>query len=233
VNSTMTKHRQLTVERFRKKFVHVKAKGWVKSKRKGTTGIGQTLEQLLGIEENNIALPDLGTVELKAHRVGSSSMITLFTFNRKAWKMDPLAAIKKYGIRDDNGRLGMYFTMARTPNSMGLFLNVDEITISVRHVSGEVIAEWQLETLAKRFMQKMPVLVLVSAFSEMRGDMEWFKYDRAQLLMGTSSDIIRNQFLSGNVLFDIRMDRRPTKNELRYLQKSDWLQWSFKDWTEL
>jgi hypothetical protein len=229
----MTKHKQLTIKRFRTRFVQVKEKGWVKSKRKGPTGIGHTLEQLLGLTENNIALPDLGTVELKAHRIGSSSMITLFTFNRKAWKINPHGAIKKYGTRDDNGRLGMYFTMARTPNSMGLFLNVDETTISVRHVSGEVVAEWQLENLAKRFMQKTPGLVLVSAFSEMRGDTEWFKYDRAQLLTETSADIIRNQFLSGNVFFDVRMDRRPTKNELRYLQKSDWLQWSFKDWIEL
>ncbi len=229
----MKRHRQLTLDRFKNKFAQVKKKGWVRSKRKGPTGIGQTLEQLLGIEENNIALPDLGSVELKAHRIGSSSMITLFTFNKKAWKMNPLAAVKKYGTRDDDGRLGMYFTMARTPNSMGLFLNVDETTISVRHVSGEIVAEWQLEVLAKRFMQKTPGLVLVSAFSEMRGDAEWFKYDRAQLLTETSSDIIKNQILSGNVIFDIRMDRRPTKNELRYLQKSDWLQWSFKDWIEL
>jgi len=229
----MAKHRKLTIKRFKVKFAQIKRKGWIKSKRKGSTGIGHTLEQLLGVTENNIALPDLSIVELKAHRIGSSSMITLFTFNRKAWKINPHAAIKKYGTRDDNGRLGMYFTMARTPNSMGLFLNVDETAISVRHISGEVVAEWQLEALAKRFMQKTPGLVLVSAFSEMRGDTEWFKYDRAQLLTETSSDIIKNQFLSGNVLFDIRMDRLPTKNELRYLQKSDWLQWSFKDWIEL
>ena len=227
------KHQRLTINKFKAKFKQVKAKGWVASKRKGPTGVGQTLEQLLGIKENNIALPDLGKVELKAHRIGSSSMITLFTFNRKAWKMNPLAAIKKYGTRDENGRLGMYFTMSRTPNSMGLLLYVDEKTISVRHVSGEIVAEWQLEALAKRFMQKTPGLVLVSAFSEMRGDTEWFKYDRAQLLTGTSSGIIRNQFLSDNVQFDIRMDRKATKNELRYLQKSDWLQWSFKDWIEI
>ncbi len=201
----MAKHKQLTIERFRAKFAQVKEKGWVKSKRKGPTGIGQTLEQLLSIKENNVALPDLGTIELKTHRIGSSSMITLFTFNRKAWKMNPLAAIKKYGTRDNEGRLGMYFTMARTPNSMGLFLNVDETAISVRHVSGEIIAEWQLEALAKRFMQKTPGLVLVSAFSEMRGDTEWFKYDRAQLLTETSTNIIHNQLVSGNILVDLRL----------------------------
>ncbi len=206
----MAKHKQLTIEKFKTKFAQIKEKGWFKSKRKGPTGIGQTLEQLLGIKENNVALPDLGTVELKAHRIGSSSMITLFTFNKKAWKMNPLDAIKKYGTKDEHGRLGMYFTMARTPNSMGLFLNVDDATISVRHVSGEVVAEWQLETLAQRFMQKTPGLVFVSAFSEMRGDTEWFKYDRAQVLTETSPGIIHNQLISGNILVDLRLHDKGT-----------------------
>lgn len=206
----MTKHRQLTIEIFKKKFARVREKGWIASKRKGPTGVGQTLENYLGMKENNIALPDLGTVELKAHRVGSSSMITLFTFNRKAWKMSPLQAIKKYGTRDSNGRLGMYFTMARTPNSMGLFLHIDKSTIDVRHISGEIIAEWQLETLAERFAKKIPGLVLVSAFNEMRGDDEWFKYDRAQLLTGTSPNIIRNQISAGNILVDLRLHDKGT-----------------------
>ncbi|MDI6766700.1 MAG: MvaI/BcnI family restriction endonuclease [Bacteroidota bacterium] len=227
----MPKHKQLTLATFKKKFAKVREKGWIVSKRKGPTGIGQTLEYYLGMQENNIALPDLGTVELKAHRIGSSSMITLFTFNRKAWKMNPLKAIKKYGTRDSNGRLGMYFTMAKTPNSMGLFLHIDKTTISVRHLSGEIIAEWQLETLAERFAKKIPGLVLMSAFSEMHGDIEWFKYDRAQLLTGTSPDIISNQFEAGNVLFDIRMDTRPTRSEMRYIVEGNWLQWSFKNWS--
>jgi hypothetical protein len=194
----MARQKQISLEKFKVKFAAVKKMGWVKSKRKGPTGIGKTLEQLLGIKENNIALPDLGTVELKAHRIGSSSLITLFTFNRKAWQMNPLVAIKKYGTRDDNGRLGMYFTMARTPNSMGLLLFVDEKTISVRHISGEVVAEWQLG------------LVLVSAFSEMRGNTEWFKYDRAQLLTKTSSHIVYNQFIAGNILVDLRLHDKGT-----------------------
>lgn len=232
----MAKHKKLTIERFRTRFVQVKEKGWVKSKRKGPTGIGHTLERLLGVKENNIALPDLGTVELKAHRIGSSSMITLFTFNRKAWRINPHTAIKKYGTRDDNGRLGMYFTMARTPNSVGLFLNIDETNISVRHVSGEVVAEWQLETLAERFMQKTPGLVLVSAFSEMRGDSEWFKYDRAQLLTETSSDIIHNQLVSGNILVDLRLHDKGTSarnHGTGFRAKEDKLTLLFKNVVEL
>ncbi len=229
----MPRHKQLTLDSFKKKFALVRKKGWIASKRKGPTGIGQTLEHYLGIKENNVALPDLGTVELKAHRIGSSSMITLFTFNRKAWKMDPLKAIKKYGTKDSNGRLGMYFTMARTPNSMGLFLHIDKTSISVRHISGQIVAEWELETLAERFAKKIPGLVFVSAFSEMRGDIEWFKYERAQLLRRTSPDIISEQVFAGNVLFDVRMDSRPNRNELRYMINSERLQWSFKNWNEI
>src|SRR3989304_7488737 len=140
----------MTLKEFKVKFSKLRRQGYVRSIRRGPTGVGHTLESLLGLTENNIALPDLGRVELKAHRLGSNSMITLFTFNRKAWKMKPLDAVKKYGTPDKNGRLGLYFTMSRTPNSMGLFLHIDEYRIAVIHISGEVIAEWQLADLAKQ-----------------------------------------------------------------------------------
>jgi hypothetical protein len=116
----------ISIEEFKEKFDVIKSQGWLPSKRRGPTGIGQTLEQLLGLSENNIALPDLHKVELKAHRIGSSSsMITLFTFNRKAWKMKPLEAIRKYGTPDINGRMGLYFTMSPKPTGTGLFLHTE------------------------------------------------------------------------------------------------------------
>jgi MvaI/BcnI restriction endonuclease family len=199
-----------TIEEFQEKFAEIKNQSWTQSVRRGPTGIGQTLEQLLGLTENNIALPDLHEVELKAHRIGSTSMITLFTFNRKAWRMKPIEAIRKYGTPDINGRMGLYFTMSPTPNSTGLFLFNEENAISVRHISGEVIAEWQLDALAEQFCKKIPGLVLVSAFSEMRADIEWFQFSRAQLLTDTSPEIIREQILAGNVLVDLRLHDKGT-----------------------
>ena len=193
------------------RFEEIKAMGWVRSMRRGNTGIGYTLEELLGIPENNIAGPDLGKIELKAHRINSSSMITLFTFNRKAWKMNPLDAIKQYGTLDDNGRLGMYFTMSQRPNSSRLFLDINDETISVRHTSGEIVAEWSLDALAEQFIKKLPALIFVSAFSEMRAGREWFKFDRAQFLTGTSKQVVRNQILSENILIDLRLHAKETR----------------------
>mgnify|MGYP004004340705 FL=1 len=57
----------------------LKEKGFVKTHRAGDTGIGKTLEDLLGIEENNIPGPDGEDTELKAARKNSPSMLTLFT----------------------------------------------------------------------------------------------------------------------------------------------------------
>jgi len=88
--------------------------------------------------------------------------------------MPPLDAVKKYGSLDKSGRQGLYYTMSLKPNSAGLFLNVQKKDISVMHISGEVVATWQLEKLAERFMQKMPALIFVSAFTEERDGLEYF-----------------------------------------------------------
>ena len=217
----------MNLAEFVTKFEEIKAMGWVKSMRRGNTGIGYTLEELLGISENNISAPDLGNIELKAHRINSTSMITLFTFNRKAWKMNPLEAIKKYGTPDGNGRLGMYFTMSRTPNGVGLFLHDENDAISIRHISGEIITEWQLDALAEQFIKKLPALIFVSAFSEMRGGREWFNFDRTQIFQGTSAAIIGGQFLAGNVFFELWLDEE--KDIVNFLVQENKLSLLFKN----
>jgi hypothetical protein len=209
-SSPPPKMKSLTVEEFQKRFAEIKKQGWVKTKRKGNTGIGQTLEQLLQLEENNFALPDLGFAELKSHRIGSSSMVTLFTFDRKAWKMNPLDAIRKYGTKDKNGRLGLYFTLFFTPNESGLFLRVENKTISACHTSGAVLAEWNTEVLSQQFKKKMPSLVFVHAESEMREGVEWFKYERAELLTEPSGEKFLEQIKKGNVVIDLRLHDRGT-----------------------
>lgn len=195
---------------FIKKFKKLKAKGFIPSTRSGPTGIGHTLETYLGLRENNIALPDLVEVEIKAHRSDMNSMITLFTFNNKVWKISPLKAVRQYGSLDKNGRKGLYYTMSLKPNSAGLFLHVTNTYISVRHISGDIVAVWDLKMLAKRFVEKIPALVLVSAFAEERDGKEHFHFYRAQLMENTSPEILANQFREENILVDLRLHDKGT-----------------------
>jgi len=201
----------MKLEEFKQKFQALKNKGFVKSLRKGSTGIGYTFEILMDLKENNLALPDIENIEIKAHRDNSNSMITLFTFNRKVWQINPLDAIRKYGSYDVNGRLGMYYTMSLTPNSVGLFLTVNNKEISVQHISGEIIATWQLSVLAERFLQKIPALLLVSAHTEERAGVEYFHFYRGQLMNGTSQELLSELFKTGNLLVDLRLHDKKTR----------------------
>lgn len=195
----------MDLNEFKTKFREVREHGFYKSTRRGPTGVGHTLEQCLGLTENNVAVPDLGDVELKAHRDNVASLITLFTFNRKAWVMQPLLAIRAYGTPDQNGRLGLYFTMSQQPNSSGLFLTVTDEVVSVQHISGKTIVRWSTKDLSIQFRAKMPALLLVTARTEIRGDIEYFNYYRARLLTGTSPTLIADQIRRGNMLIDLRL----------------------------
>lgn len=204
----------MTIDEFAKRFAEIRDRGYVKSLRSGPTGIGYTLETLLGITENNIALPDIVDAELKATRSSSTSMITLFTCDRNAWVMPPLDAIRRYGSVDKNparnGRLGLYFTMSQSPNSSGLLLRIDDDHVSVEHRDGTVIARWAHEVLAAKFASKMPSLLLVSADTRVEGGHESFHFNKAVVLSGTSPELLREQLANGNVLVDLRLHDKGT-----------------------
>lgn len=80
---------------FLKRITEIKEMNYVRSHRKGDTGIGKTIEDLLGITENNIAGPDFSIYELKSGRKDSSSMLTLFTKTPM-----PKGAVKKPLLND-------------------------------------------------------------------------------------------------------------------------------------
>lgn len=53
--------------------------GWIDNARHGNHGgIGNTLEDLLGIEENNLPIPNAAEWELKTQRINTTSLTTLF-----------------------------------------------------------------------------------------------------------------------------------------------------------
>ena len=62
-----------------KALLEIRSMGWVINSRPGNVGgVGNTLENLLGIEENNLPIPNAAEWELKCQRIDSSSLTTLF-----------------------------------------------------------------------------------------------------------------------------------------------------------
>jgi len=89
-----------TIEQLIDELKKIKAMGWVKNARPGNAGgVGNTLEDLLGIEENNLPIPNAAEWELKCQRGNSSSLTTLFHIepSPRALKFVPQIFLLKYG----------------------------------------------------------------------------------------------------------------------------------------
>ena len=74
--------------------------GWIKNKRHGNAGgVGNTLEDLLGIKENNLPIPNAAEWELKCQRASTTSLTTLFHMepSPRAMKFVPQILLPKYG----------------------------------------------------------------------------------------------------------------------------------------
>ena len=82
------------------KLKEIRKQGWIKSSRRISHGnVGNTLEDLLGIEENNLPIPNAAEWELKCQRTGTSSLTTLLHCepSPKAIKFVSKILLPKYG----------------------------------------------------------------------------------------------------------------------------------------
>ena len=88
--------KELLIEKFRE----IAAAGWIANARHGNAGgIGNTLEDLLGIEENNLPIPNAAEWELKAQAIHTTSLTTLFHVepSPRALKFVSQILLPKYG----------------------------------------------------------------------------------------------------------------------------------------
>jgi len=78
---------------------------WIKSERVGNYGsIGNTLEDLLGITENNLPIPNASEWELKTQRSNTSALVTLFHAepSPEALKFVPRILLPYFGWSHDD-----------------------------------------------------------------------------------------------------------------------------------
>lgn len=94
----------ITKEELIERLKEIRAMGWIENARNGNAGgVGNTLEDLLGIEENNLPIPNAAEWELKCQRLNASgrasSYTTLFHLepSPRALRFVPEILLPKYG----------------------------------------------------------------------------------------------------------------------------------------
>lgn len=117
--------------------------GYIKTHRAGNTGIGKTLEDLLGITENNIPGPNAAMIELKSARKNVSSMLTLFTKSPLPKKANSVL-LQRFGYDRGNGRNELHTTVnALEYNTLrgrlGFKINIHDDRVNLITADNEVV----------------------------------------------------------------------------------------------
>ena len=182
----------------------IKEKGWILSNRLHNTGIGKTLEDLLGIEENNIDLPDFGKLELKSNRKDSGSMISLFTKKPDGITNKEILEIAGYQDKTFPEKKALHTTIGKKVNGMGFYYSVDKMKNKfIFHFKNKEMGYYSLDLLREKAMEKLGdgvILVFAKSKKDKETKVESFLYDNAYLLKNFNFD----KFLDKCVI-EIRM----------------------------
>ncbi len=189
------------------KLAEISRRGYVQTHRSGNTGIGKTLEDLLDIEENNKQGADWRGFELKAHRKGGQSRITLITMspklkNGRSWR----EFIEEFGYVDRKGRLAIKKTLYPYENDGWRIDATDREILLIN--SGEVVATWDIDDLNSRLYNKLHNTVFVFADTIGSGSREEFHYN--SIRVGESlviSDFV-DLIMSGDIVIEMRMHQK-------------------------
>ena len=189
----------------------IKKMGYIKTHRPGNTGIGKTLEDLLGIKENNIPGPNAALIELKSARRNVSGMLTLFTKSPLPKKANSVL-LQEYGYPSAKGneRKELHATVnAKEFNKLkgksGFKIAIKNKRANLITPQNEILGYWDRETLKKSFERKFPKLLYVKAEAKGKGSDEEFWFNEAWLLRGFSFDNFLRLLKRGIIFVDIRV----------------------------
>jgi len=193
----------------------IKNMGYIKTHRAGNTGIGKTLEDLLGIEENNIPGPNAAMIELKSARKNVKTMLTLFTKSPLPPKANSVL-LEKFGYESARGdkRKELHTTVnAKEFNTIkgkpGFKIDIKKDCVTLITIKGKVVGYWDKETLRKSFERKLPKLLYVKAETRGEGSDEKFWFNEAWSLSGFNFDNFVRLLGEGVILVDIRIGQYP------------------------
>lgn len=207
-----------TLDDFVREYTKIKDMGWIRTHRSGPTGIGKTLEDLLGIVENNIDCPDFGEYELKSCRINSQSMLTMFTKTPQPPRSNTYLR-EKYGYSSsayDNDEKVLHSTLtaarfvpiADTGKKLRIVCDSDKISIASETEIENVF--WDRKSLKAAFEKKYKNK-FVYAKAEFRGSgtNEEFYFKEAYEVSGFDYDAMISLLEKGKIFIDLRIGQYP------------------------
>lgn len=214
-----------TADELLAKLHEIHKKGFIPSITRGDPGVGDTLEHELGISRNNSKQPDYKGIELKASRItknGAKKTVTRSTLFSKV----PDGGLTYSQILDTYGKMQIprgetvprkqiYETVStKRYNAYGLKFVVDYDKDQLNLIDDaqpkpNIVSYWDMEILRKTLLTKHPETFWVKAASEMRVDLEYFRYDYAIHTRNPNAYLLAALIDNGEITADLAAHIRP------------------------
>ena len=178
-------------------------KGFIPSTTNADSGVGDTLEALLGIQRNSNRAPDYKGIEIKSSRLNSrtgrqENRSTLFS-KIPNWDISRLKSAREildhYGyVSSSTGRPALQVTLKHTPNAQGLYLAYNDVESKIQNLfrqgdrSEEVVA-WKINELENALREKHKNTFWVKAKTAKIHGSEHFHYVQ---VIATSTPLVSN-----------------------------------------
>lgn len=220
------------LKNLKREFLRIKSMGYVKSTRKGPTGIGKTFEDLLGKKEDRESLPDYHGIELKTKRAYTKSYTTLFSLTPEGDDEYQVKRLRdKYGYFINNGskiKVLMCSIQANcstfVANKYLFKLDVDRekerIVLNIANQNFTVIdrkSYWSFELIKSRLERKLPYLALVKAWTNHKDGVEYYKYYDIDFYKLKTFEEFLNLLESGTIRITFKVGvykQGPFKNQI-------------------
>lgn len=226
--------------------------GWIKSLRPlNAGGIGNTIDALLGLPESNLPIADTAQWELKTHRLGSSSLLTLFHMEPepRGEKVVSNILLPLYGWPDQTrprelsfrqtiqaGRLsdrGFGIIVDRSAGHIAVYFDYAKVdprhalwlkSVKDRTGLGPLKPQpyWEFKDLFLKASTKLLNAFYVEANAKKERGGEFFKLVKVQILQGFDIDGFVEAIERGAVLIDF--DARTHHNHgTKFRLRQDWV----------
>ena len=177
------------------KYKRIQEKGWIKSLRKGSTGVGYTFETLMNKKEDNLREPDYNGIEIKTMKYFSKKKIHLF--NATPIGKDGSAIkniLQKLGYPDkENPQYIVFNVNLNTQHFTQLAYKRIKIWVNWKEKRIELIAYnmfgfkinieafWTFELLENALNTKLKKLAIIKACSKKIKGEEYYLYSGISL----------------------------------------------------
>lgn len=198
----------------------VASKGYVQTLRSGDTGIGFTLETMLGIKANSSEEPDYKGIELKSTRNRGAKHRKINLYGKVPnWKKSRLKSSK--ALLDERG----YYSLEKqrhqlfhtfdciSPNSLKMMLKRQSDTLHQIYTSGTQTVQdvqWDMTTLENTLMKKHSETFWVFADTRGKGKGEEFHFSKAKYTSGPDPIKLGILLESGAITIDYTITETKT-----------------------